>query len=100
MKITLKLLNDLCKENNIPETATLQSDSGWECCETDCYSVYYNPKENKIILHGENNGLDHREGCIQLFSDDNYVEDVCDIWRYYVDDQTKYVMKERISKDD
>lgn len=44
MKISIKFINELIVKNNIPETATLQYDSGWECCETDCYSVYYNPK--------------------------------------------------------
>lgn len=96
MKISIKFLNELMVKNNIPETATLQADTEfWECGEVDCHSVYYNPKQNTIILHGENNGLYHREGCIQLFSDNNHKESFYLAFRYYVNEDTKEVCVER-----
>lgn len=48
--MTLERLIDLCKKYNISNNVILQSDSGWECSETDMDGVYYNKKENKIIF--------------------------------------------------
>ena len=95
MKISIKFLNELIIKNNIPETATLQADTGWECGEVDCYSVYYNPKQNTIILHGKYDALYHREGCIQLFSEDNRKESFYGGFRYYVNEDTKEVCVEK-----
>lgn len=96
MKITIKFLNELIAKNNISQYVTIQSDSGWECGETDCESVYYNPKEDTIILCGDRNGLHHREGCIQLFAED-YTSQRSGCWNYKVNEQTKEVYKERVS---
>jgi hypothetical protein len=95
MKISIKFLNELMVKNNIPETATLQSDSGWECCASDCESVYYNPKKNTIILCGYRNGLHNRTGCIQLFAE-NYTSETDGIFKYIVDSETKEVYEERV----
>lgn len=47
----------LVKEHNIPEDVTLESDSGWECSETDMDGVYYNEAEKRIIF--TQNGDEH-----------------------------------------
>lgn len=48
--MTVKELNRILTANNIPEDATLMSDSGWECCASDMDGVYYNSKENIIVF--------------------------------------------------
>lgn len=48
--MTIAKLNKILKENNIPEDATLMSDSGWELSETDTDGVYYSSKDNTVVL--------------------------------------------------
>lgn len=48
--MTFKKLSEIFKKYNIPEDAVIQSDSGWECGETDCDGVFYNERENIIML--------------------------------------------------
>jgi hypothetical protein len=48
--MTLQKLNKLCKKYNVPDNVLLQSDSGWECNETEMDGPYYNKKENIIIF--------------------------------------------------
>ena len=48
--MTLGQLNKLMTEHNIPEDATLMSDSGWECDATDMDGIYYNPTENIVVF--------------------------------------------------
>ena len=49
----LKELYEIVERNNIPKDVILQSDSGWECNETDMDIIYYNKKENKLVFLGE-----------------------------------------------
>lgn len=49
-KMTLKNFISLTKKYNIPDDALIMSDSGWECCATDCAGVFYSKKFNKIVL--------------------------------------------------
>lgn len=65
--MTLEKINNLCKKYNIPNNVILQSDSGWECSETDMNGVYYNKKENKIVFTQE------------IYKDDFYYEN--DNWK-------------------
>lgn len=44
-----KLFN-IFKRNNIPNNATLMSDSGWECSETHMNGVYYNKQKNIVVF--------------------------------------------------
>lgn len=62
--LTFEELNYLIDEYKIPHNVKLQSNSGWECGETDICGIYYNQKENTIIF-------------TQNFSDfeNNYVEE-------------------------
>lgn len=53
--MTFKKLTKIIIDNNISEDVELQSDSGWECGETDMDGVYYNKKENLIIFTQEEN---------------------------------------------
>lgn len=46
----LKELYEIMKRNNIPEDVRLQSDSGWECSETDIGIIYYNKKQNRLVF--------------------------------------------------
>ena len=48
--MTFELLDKIIKENNIPKSVTLLSDSGWECSETDMNGIYYNSDDNVIIF--------------------------------------------------
>jgi hypothetical protein len=48
--MTIKKLRQIIEENNIPEDATLMSDSGWECCATDMDCVYYSKIDNIIVF--------------------------------------------------
>lgn len=48
--MTIAKLNKILRENNIPEDATLMSDSDWECCATDTVGVYYRAEDNTIVL--------------------------------------------------
>lgn len=48
--MTLGQLNKLMTEHNIPEDATLMSDSGWECSATDMDGIYYNPTDNVVVF--------------------------------------------------
>ena len=48
--MTFDLLNKLIKQNDIPETVTLMSDSGWECDPTDMNGIYYNSEINTIVF--------------------------------------------------
>ena len=47
--MTLKRFLELVKEYNIPEDVILQSDSGWECSETNINAFIYLPDEKKLI---------------------------------------------------
>lgn len=48
--MTFELLNEIIKQNNIPETVTLMSDSAWECDATDMDGIYYNSESNTIVF--------------------------------------------------
>lgn len=48
--MTIAKLKRILKENNIPEDATLMSDSGWEVSETDTDGVYYSSEDNTVVL--------------------------------------------------
>lgn len=56
--MTVKELNKILEDNNIPQNATLQSDSGWECSETEMDGVWYNKSENRIIFTQEPSEFD------------------------------------------
>lgn len=46
----IDLLLNLMEKHNIPKNVTIQSDSGWECCETDMDGIYYNRRSNTLIF--------------------------------------------------
>lgn len=48
--MTFVELKELIKKNNIPENATLFSNSGWECGATEIDALYYSPSKNEIHL--------------------------------------------------
>lgn len=48
--MTLGQLNYIMEKNNVHDNAKIMSDSGWECCATDCDGVYYNRTENILVL--------------------------------------------------
>ena len=48
--MTFEQLSNIIAENNIPQDVELQSDSGWECCETDMNGVYYDEQNNRLIF--------------------------------------------------
>ena len=51
--MTFEKLQQIIEENNIPLDVQLQSDSGWECCETEMNGVYYDSKEKRLIFTQE-----------------------------------------------
>lgn len=56
--LTFKKLSKIIKNNNIPETVHLMSDSGWECSETEMNGILYNEKENIIVFKQDTNNLE------------------------------------------
>lgn len=48
--MTIAKLKRILKENNIPEDATLMSDSGWECCASDMDGIYYRAEDNTVVF--------------------------------------------------
>ena len=48
--MTFAKLQQIIKENNIPEDVTLTSDSGWEGGPTDMNGVYYSAELNEIVF--------------------------------------------------
>lgn len=48
--MTFEKLQQIIEENNIPHDVELQSDSGWECYETEMDGVYYDTEENRLIF--------------------------------------------------
>lgn len=51
--MTFEKLQQIIEENNIPHDVQLQSDSGWECCETEMDGVYYDAGKNRLIFTQE-----------------------------------------------
>ena len=51
--MTLKDLIEITQKYDIPQNATLMSDSGWECCATDMDGAYYNAGTNTIVFTQE-----------------------------------------------
>lgn len=56
--LSFKKLCKIIKNNNIPETVHLMSDSGWECGETEMNGILYNEKENIIVFKQDTNNLE------------------------------------------
>lgn len=48
--MTLKLLQRIALDNNIPDDVTIMSDSGWECNATNIRGVFCNRKEKIIVF--------------------------------------------------
>jgi hypothetical protein len=48
--LTFEELTYLINKYKIPHNVRLQSDSGWECNETDMCGIYYNKEKNIIIF--------------------------------------------------
>lgn len=48
--MTFKELQNIIKDNNIPEDVHLLSNSGWECDATEMDGVYYNETLNEIVF--------------------------------------------------
>ena len=48
--MTIGKLNEIIKKHNIPDNVVLQSDSGWECCETPMDGVWYSKELNTIVF--------------------------------------------------
>ena len=48
--MTIKDFYKIVQDNNIPDDVTMESDSGWQCCESDMDGVYYNEEEKRIIF--------------------------------------------------
>ena len=60
--MTFAKLQQLIKENNIPEDVTLTSDSRWECGATKMNGVYYSDKLNEIVFTQRGNKYDRYFG--------------------------------------
>lgn len=48
--MTFSMLNKIIKDNDIPDSVRLMSDSGWECDATDMCGVFYNKSKNIMIF--------------------------------------------------
>ena len=57
--MTVSALNEILKENNIPEDVELMSDSGWECGATKMNGIYYNEDAKIIVFTQSGSRYDH-----------------------------------------
>lgn len=48
--MTLGKMLDILNRNNVPKTAILMSNSGWECSATHMDGIYYNRDLNTVIF--------------------------------------------------
>lgn len=48
--MTMELLEQVLRENNIPKDAHFLSDSGWECDPTEMDGIFYNKQNNLIVF--------------------------------------------------
>lgn len=48
--MTMELLEQILKDNNIPKDVHLMSDSGWECDPTEMDGIFYNRQSNTIVF--------------------------------------------------
>lgn len=64
--MTFEKLSKLIEENDIPKDVHLQSDSGWECSETEMDGVWYNRETNTMIFTQDND--DYYKGYMSLVS--------------------------------
>lgn len=73
--MTFELLKKIIEENNIPEDVTLQSNSGWECCETEMDGIWYHKGDNVIRFtqDGTPNPSEVENGFKLLYGED-YLE--------------------------
>lgn len=60
--MTFGELQNIIKDNNIPEDVHLTSDSGWECNATEMDGVYYNETLNEIVFTQDSFGDYHYDG--------------------------------------
>ena len=74
-KMSLGDLIALMEKYNIPKNATIMSDSGWECGETDCGGVFYSESANTVILtQKEKRGDRYIYGSASLHDEDGYLD--------------------------
>lgn len=68
----------LCKQNHIPGNAIMMSDSGWECGESDCEAMFYNPKRNVVMLvqGGNCEAYSKQDGWVEIMDNGNEVDDI------------------------
>lgn len=97
MILTVKNLIDIMKKHNIPFNASITSDSGWECGATYVSSVFYDIKENQIVLCSAYPNLENRVGQIAIIPGDRTSQTVFSQtgfrFDYYIDEETKIVMQ-------
>lgn len=48
--MTLGKMLDILQENNVPKSARLVSNSGWECGAIDMDGIYYSERLNTVIF--------------------------------------------------
>lgn len=75
--MTFNILNQIIEENDIPKDVHLQSDSGWECSETEMDGVWYNRSTNTIIFTQDGDEYDNYADKADwecLFSSCGYVD--------------------------
>lgn len=48
--MTIELMLRILDENNIPKTANMLSNSGWECNATEMNGIYYNDSTNTLMF--------------------------------------------------
>ena len=67
--MTLFDLLETLNRNNVPQDAKIMSDSGWECSATNVNGLYYNAKQNTVVLVqfvAENSKYLKKKGWVEL----------------------------------
>lgn len=57
--MTFGELKRIFKQNNIPDSAKLMSDSGWECDATDMNGIFFNRAQNIVVFTQDYNNRDY-----------------------------------------
>lgn len=57
--MTLGEVKRIFEQNNIPDSAKLMSDSGWECDATDMDGIFYSRAKNVVVFTQDYNNRDY-----------------------------------------
>ena len=91
MTLTLGEFISICKNNNIPDNAKLESDTAWECGSVPVEYIYYDRKNNILYTAQEYTHLHHFVDCELIYGKEKSDRDFS--FMYVVDEVSRVVKK-------